>query len=207
MPEVGLRERKRVATRRAIQEAVLTLALERGMDKVTVEDIGRAADVSPRTFFNYFASKEEAMLGVIPALPPESAIAEFVAPNPGRHVLADLMNLVSSAAEAQSDDVELHLLRKKVFRANPHLLGMRVATAQDIEVMLVELIRRRMQADAKATGTKVSPAGLTQRARILALIAHAGMRNAWATWIDQGGVQPIAFYMRRSFDDLRAAVN
>ena len=177
------------------------------MDRVTIEDIGRAADVSPRTFFNYFTSKEEAMLGVTPSLPPDSAIAAFVAPNPDRHVLADLMTLVSSAAESQSDDVELHLLRKKVFRAHPHLLGIRVATAQDIEVMLVELIRRRIQADAKATGTKLSPVGLTERARILALIAHAGMRNAWATWIDNGGVQPISFYMRRSFSDLRAAMN
>ncbi|TFD66724.1 TetR/AcrR family transcriptional regulator [Cryobacterium ruanii] len=52
----GLRERKRLATRRAIQHAVLTLARERGIDHVTVEDVSRIANMSPRTVFNYFPS-------------------------------------------------------------------------------------------------------------------------------------------------------
>ena len=49
--EVGLRERKRLATRRQIQRAVLTLCSVRGIDKVTIDEISRCADISPRTFF------------------------------------------------------------------------------------------------------------------------------------------------------------
>ena len=45
----GVRERKRIATRNAIQRAVLTLALDRGFDGVTVEEISHAAGVSPRS--------------------------------------------------------------------------------------------------------------------------------------------------------------
>src|SRR5215472_10642399 len=57
----GLRERKKVATRRALGLAAMRLAVERGLDSVLVEDIAEAAGVSPRTFNNYFASKYEAI--------------------------------------------------------------------------------------------------------------------------------------------------
>jgi AcrR family transcriptional regulator len=57
----GLRERKKLATRQALGAAAMRLAVERGLENVLVEDIAAAADVSPRTFNNYFASKYEAI--------------------------------------------------------------------------------------------------------------------------------------------------
>jgi AcrR family transcriptional regulator len=58
----GLRERKKAETRTAIRQAVLHLALERGLEAVTADDIAAAANVSVRTFHNYFGSKEEALV-------------------------------------------------------------------------------------------------------------------------------------------------
>lgn len=66
VPPPGLRERRKSETRRAISEVALHLALERGPEKMTVEDIAAAVGVSPRTVFNYFRSKDEAILGVDP---------------------------------------------------------------------------------------------------------------------------------------------
>ena len=62
--DLGLRARKKLATREALSLAALRLALERGLDKVRVEDIAAAAGVSPRTYNNYFSSREEAICAV-----------------------------------------------------------------------------------------------------------------------------------------------
>jgi AcrR family transcriptional regulator len=58
---IGLRERKRQETRIALSWAAICLSVERGVDNVRVEDIAAAADVSLRTFRNYFSSKAEAI--------------------------------------------------------------------------------------------------------------------------------------------------
>src|SRR5215216_1014766 len=65
---LGRRARKKLETYRALATAARELALARGLDGVTVEDIADAADVSVRTFFNYFSSKEEALVGVEPSV-------------------------------------------------------------------------------------------------------------------------------------------
>jgi AcrR family transcriptional regulator len=60
--ELGLRERKKARTRRAISEAAITLFVERGYDDVSVAEIAEAAEVSKRTLFSYFPTKDDLVL-------------------------------------------------------------------------------------------------------------------------------------------------
>jgi AcrR family transcriptional regulator len=66
-PRPGLRERKKLATREALSVAALRLALEHGPDNVRVDDIADAAGVSPRTYNNYFSSREQAIVAAVTA--------------------------------------------------------------------------------------------------------------------------------------------
>ncbi|MFF4162909.1 TetR family transcriptional regulator [Streptomyces sp. NPDC001741] len=59
---VGLRERKKAATRQAVHEVTMRLTVEHGFDHVTVEAVADAAGISRRTFSNYFTNKEDALL-------------------------------------------------------------------------------------------------------------------------------------------------
>lgn len=59
---IGLRERKKLKTRAAIQKEALRLFEEKGYEATTIEDIAEAVEISPSTFFNYFPSKEDVVL-------------------------------------------------------------------------------------------------------------------------------------------------
>lgn len=74
---VPLRERNRLETWALVHDQASAMALEVGLSKTTVEAIAEAAGISKRTFFNYFPTKEDAVLGTQPPTLPEEAVAVF----------------------------------------------------------------------------------------------------------------------------------
>jgi AcrR family transcriptional regulator len=200
-PELGLRERKRLATRRAIQFAVLELVAERGLENVTVDEVSRVADVSPRTFFNYFASKEEALIGESPSLPQDSDVEEFVNAGPDGNLLADLGVMIAGSSENIRDDFELLSLRRRLMKQHPQLFALRMATMRSFEDELGAIVARRLSADEPELAD--NPAELAQRARLITFVAFGVMRHAWSRWADAGGgAQELAARLRDSFDQL-----
>ena len=141
----GLRERKKAQTRTAISQAVLHLALERGLDAVTADDIATVANVSVRTFHNYFGSKEEALVAAwqsefqvhVRALrerPPDEPILVSL-----EHVLT---GIVSSVVRRPGEAV-----------AHTDLLWTSLAMARYRSVLLDEAIRMVTAVVADRTGT------------------------------------------------------
>ena len=130
--ECGLRELKRRRTRRSIEDAAITLIADRGYDDVTVEDICAAAEVSRRTFFNYFSSKDHAVFGrgmLVFGDEEAEAFLDGAAGDPLRELLAIIeAGVVSPSTEDDDlpDRVERHRrlrkLRREIIHATPHML-------------------------------------------------------------------------------------
>ena len=204
---LGLREQKRRATRRALQVALLRGALERGLENATIDDACRAAQVSPRTFFNYFASKEEAIAGAPgPFEVPQEQLDRFVAGD--RDVLTDLVAMFAANID-DTDDVEVHRLRKQVLEREPQLLGLRVAETQRFQQLAVRAAVRRLQADADRAGSPVDEQAVAQRAGLVVLMAGAVLRHGWSRWVAADGGTSLGAAVlasHREFRDIAADV-
>lgn len=139
----GLRERKKLATRQAISAAALRLAVEHGPAQVTVDDIAAAADVSPRTVFNYFATKEEAILGVDPDR--RQQVRDRLTARP-----ADEAPLVALREAMRGDDPEGAVswrARARLAREHPQLQSAYIAGFVQLEDDLTATMAARLGVD------------------------------------------------------------
>jgi len=197
---VGLRERKRLATRREIQRAVLTLCAKRGIDKVTIDEISRFAEISPRTFFNYFASKDSALVGDELELACDADVERFISGGPGGDVMADLAELIGRSLQNTDGDREIHELRRAVMKDNSYLFTMRMATLRNFEAGLQEIVERRFAADDPRLAE--DPRALAQRALLFTLVAMAATRHAWRCWAEADDCSPLSAWVAKSFREL-----
>lgn len=202
--EPGLRERKRVATRRAIQHAVLELATERGYEHVTIEEITAAVNVSPRTFFNYFVSKEEAVVGEFPTISGLDAAQQFLTEGPEANILEGLGRLFEAAAVALASDREASQQRRMLLRQHPVLFAKRMAYLHQFEDELSELVRTRLTLDNPELARDLEE--LEQHAALLSQIGLSSMRFAYRRWIEKEGPESLADRIRQAFQKLDAVL-
>jgi AcrR family transcriptional regulator len=206
--EVGLRERKRRATRRNIQVAVLRLTAENGLDQVTVEEISSVAGVSPRTFFNYFPSKEASLAGDAPFAFSDDIAYEFENAGPDGHPLEDLMAIM--AAQAQEDgavDPELHQLRRRVMTDYPKVFALKIDRMREFEAEVAASVVRRLEADAEKRGESVDHADILERARLIGQLSLTLARSAWVSWAEHPDTASLPDLVMRAYSRLRDVVS
>ncbi|MFB7449677.1 TetR/AcrR family transcriptional regulator [Streptomyces sp. NPDC056194] len=171
-PPSGLRERKKQATREALREAALRLAVERGPDQVRVEDIAAAAGVSPRTYNNYFASREQAIVSAVTE-DREARIAAAVAARPAGVRLADAVT--EAVVEQYTNTGEREHEALLLITTQTALRDAFLDTAAGIELPLTAVIAERV-GDAGA-----------HTARVLAASVAAAVRIALEGWLRPAG--------------------
>ena len=135
-----------MATRSALSEAALRLTVERGLDQVRVEDIAAEAGVSPRTFNNYFSSKEEAVVAG-----GTDRGANVRAAFRARPIDEPLWQALSHAfAELFPDEPDRAWLAKaKLLKAAPALMAERLKSDASVERALAQEIAERTGTDAE----------------------------------------------------------
>jgi AcrR family transcriptional regulator len=202
MPDstTGLRERKKVATRRALGLAAMRLAVERGLDNVLVEDIADAAGVSARTFNNYFASKHEAIcaLGFDRAMRIGAALRERPPGEPlWDAIVAAVMSEYGSADRALGED---WMTGVRLVTSEPALRGEYLKVQAMTQYSLAEAIGLRMGFKPAAGGS--GPAGPGMFPRILAAAVTAAVQAGMERWLHASRPVALAPLISRSLQEL-----
>lgn len=148
----GLRARKREATRSAITARARVLTAEQGLNGFTIEQLCEDVGVSRRTFFNYFPSKEDAIMGHLLDEFPADAIAEFLAGAEGvergpsgvsNTLLADLHGLTCAMVEELNFTREQIQLLIAAMKKEPQLMMKMMGGAHLREREFADLIAQR----------------------------------------------------------------
>ncbi|KDN16926.1 TetR family transcriptional regulator [Amycolatopsis rifamycinica] len=195
MEKLGLRERKKQRTREALIDAAQELFCANGFEATTVDQIAEAVEVSSRTFFRYFASKEDVAL----ALADEqitAVLAAFAGQPADVPALTALKTAAVEVMRAYEADSRFHGLQD-VISVSPALTAARIerATARFDEV--ARLIGARMGIDPAAD----------PRPHLVASVALCAVQPAVAAWRAAGRRAPDSELTGQAFDLLAAGLD
>jgi AcrR family transcriptional regulator len=189
----GLRQRKRRQTRERLTRTAVALFLERGFEATTIDDIAAAADISRRSFFHYFASKED----VVFAWQEEStsALIAAVAARPASESMLTAAEHAISAMVRQFEPGEA-IAMACLKRDNPAL------QARD-QVKYEQLERALAEALGKRAGYPIE----TLHVRLVAMIATGAMRIGGELWAAEGARENPEALVKRTFGAIRAILD
>ena len=191
-PATGVRPRRRARTRDDIEAAAIDLFVENGYDATTIEEIAEAALISPRTFFRYFASKEDVLFAR--GRDEMTLAARSLAERPADEPLMDsLRALLRMFAELHSADRERQLCRIGLVTTTPHLAAAFLEMLHGMELVLREFVAARLGLEPG-----------DRRPRLVAAAFGAAFRVAAETWEEGDGAQEMPVLMRENVETLVA---
>lgn len=139
----GLRARQQRQRRDRIHRAAVAVSLEQGPDAATVAEIAQRAEVSVRTFFNYYPSKEDAIVGLHEGLPSDSELEDFRC-STGGDLIGETLELLL-AVFSPTDDALLQQ-RRALITEHPYLIQRQWTRLLGVEQRVAAVVAERMRA-------------------------------------------------------------
>lgn len=196
MQEMSLRERKKAETWEAIHQEAARAVLDRGLEAVKVEEIAQAVGISPRTFFNYFPSKDHAVLGLKDPVVPQGAADRLT---PGPDLLLKAVELLDHVVRSARPTTE-HSLRHRLLAEHPQLMGLHKQSLHRTEDLVRTALLERLAETGSTQLQDNDDVPITERVRMLVLVAGSILRFAWTGPDHVPGQDPTAQDLQRAVD-------
>ena len=192
---IGLRERKKARTREALQEAAMARFARQGFEGTTVEEIAEACEVSPRTFFRYFPTKEDVLFADA-AVRRERLLAVIAERPPAEPAFAALCAAMRTLTADYRDDRDALVARSKIVAASPHLQAYKAEHQHGWEVEVVDVLQRR----ALAQHEPVTRDELV----LVTAVTTAALRVALDAWVADASAPDLGVLLDDAFARLAA---
>ena len=191
---IPVRERTRRAVRSELAQLAADLFVEKGYDETTIDDLAAAAGMSKRTFFRYFASKEELVMGKYEFFGEQ--LAEDLAARPAgepiwvslRQVFGQVVDYVESEARRTAS-----VAMEKIVRDHPALNASYLERVSRMQELLLDEARTR-------TGW---PDPADPRTAAIVGAAFSCLIAAWTTWLTTNQAQPFGDLLDQAMDAIQ----
>lgn len=184
----GLRERKKHLAQAAIEEAALRLFQQRGYEHTSIQDIADAVMMSPRTFFRYFAGKEDVLFASVRA-PLIEGLATLERMEPGTSAHGALRALFSYVATRYQQQQASFVVRFHVAMQTPSIASLYLYGLAVTEPAICDALCSRLES---ATNRN--------EIRFLVAIYMAALRVSVEEWLEQEGSSDLATLLRDHMD-------
>jgi AcrR family transcriptional regulator len=199
-PQSGLRERKKQRTREAIARAAHELFVERGYHATTLPDIAQAADVSTRTIFAYFPSKEDILFSDFPLI--KDALAQALAERPeGEDALETVREFILSLHKVEETDVDEQL--RFCIESDETLRNHLRARIAQLGELIAPAIAKDLDAPANDLRPQVVAASLTAAFNVLAERGRASSEKHKSAAEMAALIDPIITFLRGGLEALK----
>jgi AcrR family transcriptional regulator len=199
----GLRDRKKIDTAFRVQRVAIELAISRGSDAVTVDEICAGSDISVRTFFNYFPTKETAILGRGLELIGLDEIRRLLDDHPD-DTLRGVVAVLERCFSASEVEPELLLMRKTLMEAEPQLVHRQLVAFDRFEGEIARAVAEWLHSSVTVAPSPHSSARLPvdDEAHLTVLLAGTVMRRSVMRWVAGGGQESRLDLIESTIDQL-----